>query len=210
MNDVELVGLKERLKWATEGNIVTGCWEWTKAKDQQGYGKIYFKGKDWRAHRLAWTAYRGEIPDGLDVLHHCNCTTCINPAHLFLGDQQDNIDDLLTKHPDAFKDYRPPVRVSKLLQSLPQETLDRVSDMRRSGKTLRQIGLETGLNAYAVKYLCKQRGIPTPRRWPPERIAEAIRMLESGMRLREVAELLGCPTGSVQVITKWRKYKKTS
>jgi len=50
-----------------------------------------------RAHRLAWRLSRGEIPYGMQVLHKCDNGLCINPDHLFLGTQKDNVDDCIRK-----------------------------------------------------------------------------------------------------------------
>ena len=50
-----------------------------------------------RAHRIAWTKANGPIPEGLNVLHHCDNPPCVRPSHLFLGTQQDNMDDMNAK-----------------------------------------------------------------------------------------------------------------
>lgn len=49
------------------------------------------------AHRVSWTLYRGEIPDGLCVLHKCDTPPCVNPEHLFIGTLQDNNADMAAK-----------------------------------------------------------------------------------------------------------------
>lgn len=69
------------------------CWEWIAGKDKDGYG--WFK-RD-RAHRAAWIFFNGRIPEGFLVLHTCDNPPCVNPAHLFLGTQQDNMTDCLKK-----------------------------------------------------------------------------------------------------------------
>ena len=73
-----------------------GCWLWTGNKFQ-GYGQIRFAGKTRRAHRVAWELTRGSIPAGLYVCHHCDNPSCVNPGHLFLGTQTDNMRDCLAK-----------------------------------------------------------------------------------------------------------------
>jgi hypothetical protein len=62
-----------------------------------GYGQVWFRGNNWRAHRVAWTKANGEIPDGLWVLHKCDNPACINVDHLFLGTAKDNADDRWAK-----------------------------------------------------------------------------------------------------------------
>ncbi len=73
------------------------CWEWTRYRDRAGYGQAYHEGRDVPAHRLAWILTHGPIPDGLKVLHRCDYPPCVNPAHLFLGTQGDNVRDAVAK-----------------------------------------------------------------------------------------------------------------
>lgn len=49
------------------------------------------------AHRLSWQIANGSIPDGLQVLHHCDNGACIRPDHLFVGTQADNMRDMDAK-----------------------------------------------------------------------------------------------------------------
>lgn len=46
---------------------------------------------------MAWEHYVGPIPDGVDVLHHCDNPPCVRPDHLFLGTARDNVGDMLAK-----------------------------------------------------------------------------------------------------------------
>jgi hypothetical protein len=74
-----------------------GCWEYQGYQDRGGYCHIFYKGKERRVHRVAWMTWRGPIPDGLFVLHHCDNPRCINPKHLFLGTDADNAHDKISK-----------------------------------------------------------------------------------------------------------------
>ena len=75
----------------------SGCWLWDGAVNNDGYGTIFRGGKQHKVHRLAWEEAHGPIPDGLNVCHTCDVPACCNPAHLFLGSQQDNMQDCLGK-----------------------------------------------------------------------------------------------------------------
>jgi len=63
-----------------------------------GYGKAFALGRSWLTHRLAWTLAHGAIPARMCVLHHCDRPACVNPDHLFLGTQKDNLADMRAKH----------------------------------------------------------------------------------------------------------------
>src|SRR5262245_18499994 len=75
----------------------SGYWLWTGGYDAKGYGKFKCKGRTLRAHRFSWTVYRGEIPPGTCVLHKCDVPCCVNPDHLFLGDNAANAADRVYK-----------------------------------------------------------------------------------------------------------------
>jgi hypothetical protein len=94
---MEVAALRFRFdaKWMPEPN--TGCWLWLAAGNDLGYGHIGFRRRVEKAHRASWIIYRGPIPPGLGVLHKCDTPSCVNPDHLFLGTNQDNVDDKVTK-----------------------------------------------------------------------------------------------------------------
>lgn len=76
----------------------SACWTWIGGKDNHNYGVFQVAVGDIdRAHRAAWRLFRGEIPDGLWVLHKCDSPSCVNPDHLFIGTNADNVADKMRK-----------------------------------------------------------------------------------------------------------------
>lgn len=69
----------------------TGCWLWRKHIIWNGYGQFYADGKLWRAHRWSWEFYRGKIPDGMHVDHLCRVRHCVNPDHLRIVTNAENV-----------------------------------------------------------------------------------------------------------------------
>lgn len=81
-----------------------GCWLFMGAGSggPQGYGSIRVDSDfglqpTMRVHRVSYMAFRGEIPEGMDVLHHCDTPRCIRPDHLFVGYQAANNRDMREK-----------------------------------------------------------------------------------------------------------------
>lgn len=72
------------------------CWVWTPVSGGR-YGKLKVNDRWTRPHRVSWLLHHGEITDGLFVLHRCDNKRCVNPDHLFLGDDDDNKKDYVAK-----------------------------------------------------------------------------------------------------------------
>lgn len=69
-----------------------GCWLWQAATDRDGYGLFKLAGRKWRAHRVA-ALLDGRDPRGKVVRHTCDNPSCVNPAHLKVGTQKENMRD---------------------------------------------------------------------------------------------------------------------
>jgi hypothetical protein len=72
------------------------CWNWTARKTPQGYGRINVEGVNKLAHRVAYELLVGPV-GSLHVLHRCDNPSCVNPAHLWLGTNADNVADKVSK-----------------------------------------------------------------------------------------------------------------
>lgn len=78
--------------------VESGCWEWP---GRYGGGRrrptTSVGNRPIMLNRFVWETYRGKIPEGMNVLHTCDNPKCVNPEHLWLGTQQDNIHDMMEK-----------------------------------------------------------------------------------------------------------------
>ena len=93
------------------------CWLWTGCRNEKGYGFFRLQGNSILAHRFAFVVYGGKEPGELLICHHCDNPPCVNPAHLFMGSDQENTRDSWNKgrrnvprgaaHPESRKTHCP-------------------------------------------------------------------------------------------------------
>ena len=108
-------------KWTPEP--YSGCHLWFASTSVKGYGHFLFQRECHQAHRVAWMLYRGEIPEGMCVLHTCDTPSCVCVDHLFLGTNQDNVTDSVMKNRRCIGEDQ---RLSKLKESdIPKIRADR-------------------------------------------------------------------------------------
>ena len=79
----------------------SGCWLYRGSLGPLGYAQVYRDGRRWMAHRLTYTLWRGEIPEGMQVCHSCDVRHCLNPDHLWLGTNLQNQLDSIAKRRHA-------------------------------------------------------------------------------------------------------------
>lgn len=86
------------------------CWPWNGLTDITGYGLISFATSNLRAHRVAYEMAFGPFDPEFVICHQCDNPNCVNPSHLFIGSQKDNMQDASTKgrlNPKSLMNLRP-------------------------------------------------------------------------------------------------------
>ena len=113
-----------------------GCWNWTGSKNPEGYGNVGIGSrkngthKTAKAHRVSFFVFNGIDPDGLDVCHKCDNPSCINPDHLSLGTEKDNVRDMMEKGRGS---HLPPEKCSAT--KLTKEQVLQAKQLRKQGKS---------------------------------------------------------------------------
>ena len=92
------ITLAERFQSKYEIDDATGCWNWTAGRFERGYGAFaYGRKRPGYAHRFSYELHCGPVPDGMVVMHKCDNKKCVNPDHLQVGTQKENINDSVNK-----------------------------------------------------------------------------------------------------------------
>lgn len=115
---------RDRLLSKVDTHHLLACWLWTGSKDKWGYGHFYLNGRTIGAHRASWIIHNGEIPKGQQVCHRCDTPACVNPTHLWLGSQTENL-------VDAFKKGRSSEHLKKLRKMRCKLNVEQVDEIRR-------------------------------------------------------------------------------
>lgn len=153
--------------------VESGCWEWAGYINGQGYGQVSFENKRTpdrpkrshtkiRAHRLFYAIYKGD-PHGLFVCHKCDNRKCVNPDHLFLGTDKDNMHDMIAKGR-----ARPNVTgLESPLAKMDQETLDRMAKdyWDTPEMTTRELAKLYNISSARCYYWLNYNNTPMKHKW---------------------------------------------
>jgi hypothetical protein len=118
------------------------CWNWSGTLDKDGYGVIQGENRrQVRAQRLSYELNIGPIPSGKHVLHRCDNRACVNPKHLFLGTNLENIADKVKKQRQSAK--------------LTPEKVRRIKRMLKSSISVSSIAVQMGVTIGAIYPIAK-------------------------------------------------------
>lgn len=123
----------------------TNCWIWDKTKDFDGYGVLKHRNKYFKIHRFFFEFFKGKIPISYSVLHSCDNRSCCNPDHLFLGNQIDNVNDMVSK-----KRNRGAKGEGNKCSKLKNENIDEIRRLYSLGISYKKISLMFGVNSSTI------------------------------------------------------------
>jgi hypothetical protein len=132
---------------------MSGCWLWTGALEGKGYGCCWNGENITRAHRYSYEQNVGPIPDGLHVLHKCDVMSCVNPDHLFLGTNDDNVRDKIQK--GRANSSRPGEK--NPCSKLTADDVRFIRSERAAGKVYREIAARLNVSLGAVAKVASGR-----------------------------------------------------
>lgn len=159
---------QERLKAKFFASIdqcesIENCWNWTGPLQAKRYARLavgtsggpnfFFE----MGHRFSWRIHCGEIPDGMQINHRCDNPKCVNPHHLFLGTQMDNMRDKIAKgrascgekHSVATK-LKTPRGSRNAAAKLTEADIPQVLHLANKGETQRNIAARFGVTKNAI------------------------------------------------------------
>ena len=101
---------REERFWKKVKKIKNGCWNWTGGRTSAGYGEFCKQ----LAHRFSYKIMNGKIPKGKVIIHICDNPSCVNPKHLMVGTQGDNVRDSSKKHRISHGEGRPQHKLTEI------------------------------------------------------------------------------------------------
>lgn len=124
------------------------CKLWTKARHPRGYGQVRVGGRLYLTHRYAYEQAYGPLPSGAWVLHRCDVRNCYEPVHLFLGNNEANVADMVNKG-------RQPKREGHGSARLTSEDIAAIRTARSAGETAASLGRRYGVHNSHISRICR-------------------------------------------------------
>ena len=145
--------LEKKKKLLLKSHIITdtGCWNWTKGRNSRGRATVKIKGSMQYVSRVSYLIFNMKAIGDFYVLHKCDNPACINPDHLWLGDQFDNMRDMVSKGRNADNSGE-----SNPFSKLSEKDIDGIKSMVQSGHTLAATALKYGISYPHVSRIIKK------------------------------------------------------
>lgn len=146
---------QDRFEAYVEPELNSGCHLWSGTLNDAGYGILWIGQRLVRAHRFAFAEHHGPIPSGMNVCHRCDTPPCVNPDHLFLGSQAENIADMIAKA------RRVQGRVYRGIENSQAKLTE--ADARRilaevaAGRPVTEVANDNGVSRTAINHIVKGR-----------------------------------------------------
>lgn len=137
--------MKRFWKKVDKVNSLNGCWLWT-ASVSNHYGRFSIGKQTAYAHRFSYELANGAIPAGFYVCHTCDNPLCVNPAHLFLGTHQDNMDDRNNKG-----------RMARGITNRAKLTESNVLDIRASAESVSDLAYNYGVSPQHIRLILSRK-----------------------------------------------------
>lgn len=128
------------------------CWIWTSWRNGREYGQFWDGCQRVYAHRWAYENWNGPIPVGMQVCHRCDVPSCVNPAHLFVGSQMDNVRDCIRKGRSKPPPIAMPGHGAKVTPAIATEIRRRYE---RGGVTQARLAVEFGVSQPTINRVLK-------------------------------------------------------
>tara|TARA_R110000803_G_scaffold197399_2_gene260925 strand:- start:153 stop:638 length:486 start_codon:yes stop_codon:yes gene_type:complete len=137
------------------------CWIFTGATNDFGYGIVGTGARGQpndRAHRITYRHFVGDIPNGMFVCHECDVPSCCNPSHLFLGTNQDNVNDMIRKGRNSKPPRNPHIVGSAHpLSKLTEEQAVLIRHMYSSGSLQKDIAKQFGVAHQTISKVVRNK-----------------------------------------------------
>ena len=148
------LSIEDKLLWHGWDVVETGCWETRSRKTFEGYGIIKHDARYEGAHRWAYRAWVGPIPEGLLIRHECDNPPCINPDHLETGTDADNARDKKTRGRGrglSGSDHWYAIEIS-------DRKIHDIRCARELGRTYKQLSEDTGISKTTIARIINRQG----------------------------------------------------
>jgi len=147
------VGTEVRFFRYVSPEPTSGCWLWSGSTDRRGYGQLRFGRKLRYATHVSLELAGRPVSGGLCALHRCDNGNCVNPDHLFVGTQLENIADMRVKG----RHVNPPRAVGENnhASKLTNEAVRQIRLARQNGGNISALARQFGVSVAAACYAAR-------------------------------------------------------